>query len=259
MSVAALVLRNNYLQTLALSLAQRRGLEDLGFEQRLMQSLGKAGRARPRGRVPARRHGDRRAPAPLAAVDPARARGAAGLCQAVAQSSICVTSQVPDDPYLARELTRYFPGEIAEQFPDAHRAPPAAAGDHRHPACQFDDQPRRPVAGRAHCRSDRRGGARHRAGLRGGARQLRHVRAQWRDRRARQPGTGQAAARTLRGGGGTAARPSGLVPAQRRSDARASPLSSSITATGIAAVESALDGALLAGRRDGTKRATRPN
>ena len=37
--VARLVLRNNYLQTLALSLAERRGLEDLGFQQRLMQTL----------------------------------------------------------------------------------------------------------------------------------------------------------------------------------------------------------------------------
>src|SRR5215472_792061 len=36
---AALVLRNNYLQTLAISLAQERGLEDMGFEQRLMQLL----------------------------------------------------------------------------------------------------------------------------------------------------------------------------------------------------------------------------
>src|SRR5262249_56816933 len=34
--VATLVLRNNYQQTLALSLAERRGLEDLGFQQRLM-------------------------------------------------------------------------------------------------------------------------------------------------------------------------------------------------------------------------------
>src|SRR4029077_17296228 len=41
--VAALVLRNNYLQTLALSLAQRRGLEDLGFQQRLMQVLEQRG------------------------------------------------------------------------------------------------------------------------------------------------------------------------------------------------------------------------
>ena len=58
--VARLVLRNNYQQTLALSLAQRRGLEDLGFQQRLMQIAGTARPARPRGRVPARRHGARR-------------------------------------------------------------------------------------------------------------------------------------------------------------------------------------------------------
>src|SRR5262249_19450649 len=34
-----LVLRNNYQQALALSLAERRGLEDLGFQQRMMQIL----------------------------------------------------------------------------------------------------------------------------------------------------------------------------------------------------------------------------
>src|SRR5690606_23592032 len=37
--VAALVLRNNYLQPLALSLSERHGLEELGFQQRLMQTL----------------------------------------------------------------------------------------------------------------------------------------------------------------------------------------------------------------------------
>jgi glutamate dehydrogenase len=30
-----------------------------------------------------------------------------------------VTSPVPDDPYLARELTRYFPDAVTERFPDA--------------------------------------------------------------------------------------------------------------------------------------------
>ena len=39
--VAALVLRNNYQQTLAISLDQQRGLDDLGFQQRLMQTLEK--------------------------------------------------------------------------------------------------------------------------------------------------------------------------------------------------------------------------
>ena len=39
--VAASVLRNNYLQTLAISLAEMDGLADLGFQQRLMQTLEK--------------------------------------------------------------------------------------------------------------------------------------------------------------------------------------------------------------------------
>ena len=33
------MLRNNYLQTLAISLSEQRGLEDLGFARRLMQTL----------------------------------------------------------------------------------------------------------------------------------------------------------------------------------------------------------------------------
>ena len=41
--VGALVLRNNYLQTLALSLAERRGTADNGFLARLMQSLERRG------------------------------------------------------------------------------------------------------------------------------------------------------------------------------------------------------------------------
>jgi glutamate dehydrogenase len=38
-NVGHLVLRNNYQQTLAISLAERHGMDDLGFEQRLMQTL----------------------------------------------------------------------------------------------------------------------------------------------------------------------------------------------------------------------------
>ena len=82
--VARLVLRNNYQQTLALSLAQRRGLEDLGFQQRLMQTLEDAGRARPRRRIPARRDGARRAAQAQRGADAAGAGGAARLCQALA-------------------------------------------------------------------------------------------------------------------------------------------------------------------------------
>ena len=41
--VGALVLRNNYLQTLALSLAERKGVAETGFLARLMQSLEQRG------------------------------------------------------------------------------------------------------------------------------------------------------------------------------------------------------------------------
>ena len=116
--VARLVLRNNYQQTLALSLAQRHGLEDLGFHQRLMQSLesrGELDRAveflpddlelserRKRG------HGLTR---PELAVLLAYAK--------LSLYSDLLESSVPDDPYLGRELTRYFPKELVERYPDA--------------------------------------------------------------------------------------------------------------------------------------------
>jgi glutamate dehydrogenase len=114
---ARLVLRNNYLQTLALSLAQRRALEDFGFQQRLMQVLETRGlldRAvefLPDDMVLAER----------------RKRGLAltrpelAVLLAYAKLTLysdLLDSAVPDDRYLARELGRYFPKQM-ERFPDA--------------------------------------------------------------------------------------------------------------------------------------------
>jgi glutamate dehydrogenase len=116
--VAALVLRNNYQQTLALSLVQRRGLEDLGFQQRLMQTLEK------------RQLLDRAVeflPNDMEIVE--RRRRAEPLTRPeiavlLAYSKLLLHedllhSSVPDDPYLARELGRYFPHSISSRFPDA--------------------------------------------------------------------------------------------------------------------------------------------
>ncbi len=116
--VAALVLRNNYLQTLAISLAERRGLEDLGFEQRLMQTLETAGEL------------DRAVeflPDDMEIAERRRrsqtlTRPELSVLLAYAKLSLnheLVQSSVPDDPYLGRELGRYFPKAIAGQFPDA--------------------------------------------------------------------------------------------------------------------------------------------
>ncbi len=115
--VARLVLRNNYLQTLALSLAQRRGLEDLGFQQRLMQTL------ETRGLL------DRAVeylPDDMALADRRKrnvplTRPELAVLLAYAKLTLyadLLESKVPDDPYLGRELGRYFPKEM-QKYPEA--------------------------------------------------------------------------------------------------------------------------------------------
>ncbi len=218
--VARLVLRNNYQQTLALSLAQRRGLEDFGFQQRLMQTLGKAGAARSCGRIPARRNRAGRPPQAQPAADAAGARGALGLRQAHALQR--VAQHLGAGRSLSGARTQpLFPQGNDRALRRRAASPSAAARDHRHPAHQLDDQSRRRHADRTHRRSDRRRAGRDRGGLCRGAQQLRHGRAQQRDRCARQQAVGQDAARSLRHGSRSIARQAGLVPAQRRPQAGA--------------------------------------
>jgi glutamate dehydrogenase len=116
--VAALVLRNYYLQSLALSLAERRGLEDLGFEQRLMQTLEAASELdRSVEFLPDDMELSERRRRSQALTRPELA-----VLLAYAKLSLnreLLTSNVPDDPYLGRELERYFPEAVRQQFPDA--------------------------------------------------------------------------------------------------------------------------------------------
>lgn len=116
--VAGLILRNNYLQTLALSLAERRAAEDLGFEKRLMQIL------ETRGQLD---RGVEFLPSDLEIAE--RQMRGHGLTRpelavtlAYAKLSLydeLLASDVPDDPYLARELVRYFPRPVSTRFPEA--------------------------------------------------------------------------------------------------------------------------------------------
>jgi glutamate dehydrogenase len=116
--VAQLVLRNNYQQTLALSLAQRRALEDFGFQQRLMQILEKRGDLD---------HAVEFLPDEMALAERRKrnqplTRPELAVLLAYAKLSLyseLLDSEVPDDPYLGRELNRYFPKQIVERFPDA--------------------------------------------------------------------------------------------------------------------------------------------
>ncbi|MCX7383751.1 MAG: NAD-glutamate dehydrogenase [Alphaproteobacteria bacterium] len=116
--VAALVLRNNYLQTLALSLAQRRAAADLGFARRSMQMLEQQRRL------------DRAVEfLPDDAALAQRAREGSGLTRpenaillAYAKLALyddLLASRIPDDPHLGGELERYFPATLRARFPDA--------------------------------------------------------------------------------------------------------------------------------------------
>jgi glutamate dehydrogenase len=119
--VARVVLRNNYQQTLALSLAERRGLEDLGFQQRFMQMLEIRGDLdRSVEFLP-----DEMALAERRKRNAALTRPELAVLLAYAKLSLygeLLDSTVPDDPYLGRELERYFPKEISKRYPDALHA-----------------------------------------------------------------------------------------------------------------------------------------
>ncbi|MBH0237257.1 NAD-glutamate dehydrogenase [Methylobrevis albus] len=115
--VAALVLRNNYLQTLAISMTAQRGAEDFGYQRRLMQTLEERGlldRAveyLPDDAALAQREKDGRL----------LTRPELGVLLAYAKIVLfddLLATAVPDDPYLAGELYAYFPPAMREAFSD---------------------------------------------------------------------------------------------------------------------------------------------
>ena len=113
--VARLVLRNNYQQTLAISLEALRGHDNLGNQMRLMAELEERGLL---DRVVEDLPDD--------ATLEERALDGQGLTRAeigtllafakIALFNDLVESAVPDDPYLGRELFRYFPEDMRERF-----------------------------------------------------------------------------------------------------------------------------------------------
>ena len=115
--VAGLVLRNNYLQTLALSLAERRKAEDMPFAEGFMRMLEAEGRLdRAVEFLPAEEALDERAKRGDGLTRPE-------LSVLLAYAKLALDDQirasdVPDDPYFEGELTRYFPAAMRERFAD---------------------------------------------------------------------------------------------------------------------------------------------
>lgn len=116
--VAALCLRNNYLQTLALSIAERQGLSALPGQIGLVEALEKSGELDRRVEfLP-----DEQALRDRVAVGRGLTRPELAVLLAYAKISAyrdLLETSVPDDPYLGRELYRYFPEQLNQSFPDA--------------------------------------------------------------------------------------------------------------------------------------------
>jgi glutamate dehydrogenase len=113
--VAAACLRNNYLQSLALSLCERRGVSELGFQRRLMHELETRGlldrelEALPGDvELASRRRRDASLTRPELAVLLAYAKMDLELALSA--------SPLPDDPYMQRMLEAYFPGLLRQRF-----------------------------------------------------------------------------------------------------------------------------------------------
>jgi glutamate dehydrogenase len=116
--VAGLVLRNNYLQSLALSLAERQGAALNAEMIDLMRALEAEGRLdRAVEFLPSNREVQERT---------SRGRGLtrAELAVLLAYAKLSLydqllASDVPDDPYLGFELRRYFPKAVQKRYPEA--------------------------------------------------------------------------------------------------------------------------------------------
>src|SRR5439155_4245349 len=113
--VAALVLRDNYFQTQALSVTHRLGVRLLDQEARFMRFLEKAGRLN-------------RAIEFLPTDDEIAERGARGIGLTTPERAVLLAyckmwlfdeilaSDLPEDPWIGSALARYFPAQLREKF-----------------------------------------------------------------------------------------------------------------------------------------------
>ena len=152
--VGALVLSNNYEQTLALSIARKRGLADIAHQSRFMTALEARGLLdRAVETLPS--------PAALAereARGEPLTRAELGVLLAYAKIvlfSDIVASDVPDDPHFDRDLMGYFPDRMAKKYAGRDPRPPAAPRNHRPRRRQRSRQSRRPVLRQPAAGSDR--------------------------------------------------------------------------------------------------------
>ena len=119
--VASLVLRDNYLQTQSISLAQTDGAGQMAAQVRFMRSLERAGRLdRALEFLP-----DDEAIAERMAEGRGLTRPEVAVLLSYAKTTLfqdLLDSDVPEDPYLESDLIRYFPEPVREPYVEAIRS-----------------------------------------------------------------------------------------------------------------------------------------
>ena len=117
--IAAHVLRDNYLQGIALSLAESHGVERIDGEARLIRDLERAGRLdRAIEYLPT----ERSARGARSCISRAATRPELSVLLAYVKNTLTedlIDSDFPDDPQLAADLFGYFPKLLTEKFRDA--------------------------------------------------------------------------------------------------------------------------------------------
>lgn len=113
--VAELVLRDNYLQNLAISVEESRGTALVDFQLRMMRELERAGKLdRALENLP-----DDETLAERAADDKGLTRPEIAILLAYAKLTLyqeLLESDLPDDPLLVEDLVRYFPRPLRERY-----------------------------------------------------------------------------------------------------------------------------------------------
>ena len=122
--VATQVLGDNDGQTRALYISRRAGRRDARRPRPLPRHAGALRRARPRARAAAHR---RRAPGSgrrPAAGSPCRSSPSSSPTRKIAMFGELLASDVPEDPFLGRELEQYFPEALRSRYADQIREHP---------------------------------------------------------------------------------------------------------------------------------------